>query len=562
MFLLDREVLILFWLLLAGAGSVVGVVAIWAGLGRTFWFWRIAALGAVLSLTLVMSAYGLLLIFTVQSVVVVAPLMAFRIFRRRKEASDGNDARWSQFTIRDLLLLTVVVAVVSAVLASMPPQNWEGWGYILGLSTLLQPRPASAIIGRTLGIVGLIFGLSTLAAAGIGLTRRRLWLRLIVLVVYFPAALMSGWLMLLQASDYFARGPTEHPRVRRTARTALVLLTLIVVVPLSVVYWVIAIPPRVPEVVLPNPNGYDDLAAAAGELKNMLVPDADIATAAQLKAFTTKCQPVLRKARIGLGRDCKVPVTYGLPSLESVRIQETRSLARTFAAEGKLAEMEGRTDDAVEAYLDAIRMGRAWECGGLIIHAVLGWAWERIGMARLAELRHSLTTKQCRELIATLESLNAGREPLEDYTARDRVWVELSFGWLHRLTTLLERVTGADQWDQQAFEDGDNRRRAYFRLLITDLAIRCYEADHGKPPGALGDLAPEYLAEVPEDPFGGEPLVYRLDATGYLLYSIGPDETDDGGASDSFGGSLAGGDILLDEPEEQPAPIDDESLWE
>jgi hypothetical protein len=45
-------------------------------------------------------------------------------------------------------------------------------------------------------------------------------------------------------------------------------------------------------------------------------------------------------------------------------------------------------------------------------------------------------------------------------------------------------------------------------------------------------LVPKYLAELPEDPLSGRPLIYRrLDQDRYTLYSVGHDGRDDGGKS-------------------------------
>lgn len=71
---------------------------------------------------------------------------------------------------------------------------------------------------------------------------------------------------------------------------------------------------------------------------------------------------------------------------------------------------------------------------------------------------------------------------------------------------------------------------------IATLALRAHAADHGgKAPATLADLAPRYLPAVPVDPFaqdGARPLGYRAapgTATGYVLYSVGPDGDDDNG---------------------------------
>lgn len=69
-----------------------------------------------------------------------------------------------------------------------------------------------------------------------------------------------------------------------------------------------------------------------------------------------------------------------------------------------------------------------------------------------------------------------------------------------------------------------------FRLnQLVAFALAAYRADHNKYPDKLDDLAPAYLKAVPGDLFSGKPLVYRPDAKGYLLYSVGVNGQDDGG---------------------------------
>jgi hypothetical protein len=65
------------------------------------------------------------------------------------------------------------------------------------------------------------------------------------------------------------------------------------------------------------------------------------------------------------------------------------------------------------------------------------------------------------------------------------------------------------------------------------LAVEGYRAEHGGPPPALAALVPEWLDSVPDDRFSGAPYVYRVAPdtdSGYLLYSVGADGRDDGGA--------------------------------
>lgn len=60
------------------------------------------------------------------------------------------------------------------------------------------------------------------------------------------------------------------------------------------------------------------------------------------------------------------------------------------------------------------------------------------------------------------------------------------------------------------------------------LACKCYKQDRGKLPDRLEDLMPEYIPEVPEDPFDGKPLRYSADKK--IIYSVGEDLIDSGGS--------------------------------
>ena len=63
-------------------------------------------------------------------------------------------------------------------------------------------------------------------------------------------------------------------------------------------------------------------------------------------------------------------------------------------------------------------------------------------------------------------------------------------------------------------------------------ALERYRLAHGAYPSALDDLAPNYIAQVPQDVVNGEPYRYRLQPDGtFLLYSVGWNLKDDGGTT-------------------------------
>lgn len=67
-------------------------------------------------------------------------------------------------------------------------------------------------------------------------------------------------------------------------------------------------------------------------------------------------------------------------------------------------------------------------------------------------------------------------------------------------------------------------------LARTAIALERYRLARGEFPESLGALAPQFIAKVPHDLIGGQPLKYRREADGqFVLYSIGWNERDDGG---------------------------------
>jgi hypothetical protein len=78
-------------------------------------------------------------------------------------------------------------------------------------------------------------------------------------------------------------------------------------------------------------------------------------------------------------------------------------------------------------------------------------------------------------------------------------------------------------------QEAEDRSQQNHRNLRLAFALAAYQRDHGRYPEKLDELAPKYLEKVPDDLFSGETLIYRLQDQGYLLYSVGPNGTDDGG---------------------------------
>jgi hypothetical protein len=75
----------------------------------------------------------------------------------------------------------------------------------------------------------------------------------------------------------------------------------------------------------------------------------------------------------------------------------------------------------------------------------------------------------------------------------------------------------------------ESRAQADMDLARIALAIERYRLAKGELPEQLTDLVPAYLAEVPTDPFDGQPIRYRPTEPGYVVYSVGDDGNENGG---------------------------------
>lgn len=82
--------------------------------------------------------------------------------------------------------------------------------------------------------------------------------------------------------------------------------------------------------------------------------------------------------------------------------------------------------------------------------------------------------------------------------------------------------------DVRLQEDHASVRR---KLVQTAVALERSRKAHGKLPAKLADLEPRFLKRVPTDLFSGKPFHYKPSKDGFLLYSVGPNERNEGGKS-------------------------------
>lgn len=528
----DERFLLLF--LTLATFTSVGLVAVWAALGRGHWFFRALVVVALIALPLLIASYELVVLFLVQSALTAIPLFFLRRYQRPAVPAFPQDPAplqgRAQLHLRDLLLAMVIAAAISAILAQIPRATWSE--------------------ARSLAMLGAAFGVLTLVGVWIGLGRSRLWLRLLALCLCFPATPVALLLNLVRMTRRTDRVTATFPWIRRLGVSAIVLLVLLIFGPPAFVFCKLYPPPTVPKPPsLPSPNGYENLAQAAKSFSTAAAPTNPEPVQA-LRTFVTQNRVVLDRAHSAFQQPCQVPLRYNWSDVDiSGFSADARRVALAFSAEAMLARHEGRTSDGIRIAIDQFRLGEAVSRGRLMVHWMIGQAIDEMGISGLARLRETMTSQQCRELIRTLQRIESESESAQDVIARDQHWGDLVPGGPHRVVFLISRVAGNPAWltVTQAFKS----HLARMRLLRAELALCAYSREHGRLPEALAQLVPDYLPAVPEDPFtfAQKPLIYRRTSQGHLLYSVGLDGKDDGG--DDFATTpyvSAMRDLFLDDP--------------
>jgi hypothetical protein len=105
----------------------------------------------------------------------------------------------------------------------------------------------------------------------------------------------------------------------------------------------------------------------------------------------------------------------------------------------------------------------------------------------------------------------------------------------------LDKFTGPVWYSTISFEAA-RLDLAARQIMTTVLAVERYRrAHHGTLPPSLATLVPAVLTAVPEDPFSegaGQPITYRSDPDGYVIYTLDSNRRDDGGAFYGHGAAV------------------------
>lgn len=77
--------------------------------------------------------------------------------------------------------------------------------------------------------------------------------------------------------------------------------------------------------------------------------------------------------------------------------------------------------------------------------------------------------------------------------------------------------------------DAQDRSLMTKDITLLAFSLQAYHKENGAYPKSLAELSPKYAVKIPQDVFAQAPLKYTSDGKTFTLYSIGHNETDDGG---------------------------------
>jgi hypothetical protein len=141
----------------------------------------------------------------------------------------------------------------------------------------------------------------------------------------------------------------------------------------------------------------------------------------------------------------------------------------------------------------------------------------------------------------------------------------LQDGAITQVETRLQRLAGPAQYRIISLYWRPSMRFQLARMRSAAVALACerYRLAHGKWPQRLAELVPAFLQEVPTDPYDGQPIRFRRLSDGVVIYSVGPDGRDNGGALERISHRVQGKDVgfqLWDPPHRRQPPGEEKNL--
>jgi hypothetical protein len=250
-----------------------------------------------------------------------------------------------------------------------------------------------------------------------------------------------------------------------------------------------------PLAALPTPNGYDNFVKAgqalAGNFYDWPKMEAD-----QLRPLLQTNAEALTLLRTGLGRECAVVPDFNEQLTNHFTALSTfKGLAQLLAAEGRLAELEKRTNAAARCYTESIRFGIKSAQHGVMIDVLVGLACENKGAMALEKLLPQLDAATSRELAHLLEANLETCDSAETVLQSEKGWALRTYGVRGVVSAILNHPQLRK--NRLAFISKYNVQQSRTQQILLNLASHAYEMETGHRPTSPSDLVPLYLKAIP-----------------------------------------------------------------
>jgi hypothetical protein len=539
--------------------ALMCLLGVWAGISRRRWYLRAIALFAVMLLFLPIRAYEPAIASLMLAPGIAIAMLPLRqmIMPQRLTASAAASAGPSsrvRYGLVDLFALTLLVALLLSFGIHLSRAEWHmrfGEAAVsaacFATIAVLVTAAWHARSTTRRNLLGFASLLAVVLAASIHYLWVQNWLLLADLVTGYtwPDLVLLHTGSFLQVAAIVLLGnllltPTRCPRRRNLHRGVAAAVFAPSLLWLATLYVRMLQPIPWPDEQLPKGDHRDRFKAALfkaqqlnpGEwsLRDLRTPGpgANPIAADQLDLVYAELLLLAEEDRV---------VHYD-PETDSAAmharfvlgpVQGARGIARAWERDSQQAYDDGDSARAVEYAERILILSSVYERRGLALEALIGQALQGMGLARLTAVRRRLDCDESRRLIERLAAMRDHRDSLDLIFRREESYQDRWLRWEYRL----QRCFGAHDRESipglNALESARRRNDVEIALLTTDLAIRCFQERHGRWPAGLTELVPEFLPELPADPYSVEPLRYRFADDEFLLYSVGFDGVDDGG---------------------------------
>ncbi len=288
-----------------------------------------------------------------------------------------------------------------------------------------------------------------------------------------------------------------------------------------------------------------------------------------------------------IGKGLHEPLVLPRPSLlhgSGFDMSHIRGLAKLMILKARDLHFAKRDDSALFTGVDVMRMGSKVGSSGGTLDKMTGGLIESMGRRVAWQIVDHVSSAAAAVASRRIEELDKSRAPLsrsireemyggqQDFVEllRGHDWrgkfrgatdspYELYFTTKRRLVAdytrfMMVNIATADVLPPPNTPSPDNLRESMARvfagwsneltfreagrnlvqnrLLMVKLALRAYRLEHGAYPKTLDNLVPRYLTRLPRDPFRPKQTFgYARTSGGHVLYSVGPDHQDQGGAA-------------------------------